>query len=294
MVGDAFSDPIPVVSGVHQGSSLGPTLFIFFVNLIDLSTSGCLLKFADDCKLFRRISKHPLCTNMDVQDMQLDLDALWNWSNVWAMEFSVEKCAVLHFGRTNPCQEYYLGGQHLEDKRSMRDLGVMISSNLKSSVHCAEAVRRAEQVVYCLRRIICNKNVPIIRNLYISLVRPILEYCCTVWCPHYARDIALIERVQRRVTRMVPGFSALSYDQRLRRFGIQSLETRRSRADLILLFKICHDMSELKVEDLFDLVPPGCLQGHQFRPATEVYPQLELCTLLLLIPSSGYLEQASE
>lgn len=261
VIGDARSDSISVHSGVPQGSPLGPSIFLFFVNLIDCFVSGGLLKFADDCKLFRRISKHPTLTSLDVESMQLDLNELWNWSTEWAMEFNVEKCAIIHFGRSNPCHDYQFGGQSLEPKNTIRDLGVIISSNMKCSTHCADAVRRAEQVVYCIRRIISNKNIPIIRKLYKSMVRPILEYCCTVWCPHYDRDIQLVERVQRRVTRMVPTLSDLPYEERLQRFGIQSLETRRVRADLIFMYKMCHGLTELNIQEFFEVQPPGTLRG---------------------------------
>ena len=78
-------------------------------------------------------------------------------------------------------------------------------------------------------------------RLYKSLVRPHLEYCASAWSPHYVKDRELLERVQRRFSRMVPGLRGLEYEERL---GLMTLEERSNRADLIELFKIsktvCH------------------------------------------------------
>jgi len=76
-------------------------------------------------------------------------------------------------------------------------------------------------------------------SLYKTLVRPHLEYCSPAWSPHYKKDKQLLERVQRRFTRMPPGLKSMEYDDRLKALGIWSLEERRNRADLLEVFKIC-------------------------------------------------------
>ena len=222
----------------------------------------------------RRIhSNNSLMSQLDSCDMQLDLDSLLEWSNTWLMEFNVEKCAVLHFGYHNPRRPYSLDGSALPVKSCEKDLGVWISDDLKCSVHCAEAVQKAERVVGCIRRAIQNKSIPIVRDLYKSLVRPLLEYCSTVWCPHYSRDIQLIEGVQRRVSKMVPALRHLDYYERLRRLGIQTLETRRYRADLLLMYKMFHGQIAIPVDRLFEVPTHDGLRGHAFKLRCRFTPK---------------------
>ena len=75
-------------------------------------------------------------------------------------------------------------------------------------------------------------------QLYKSLVRLHLEYCISAWAPHYVKDKVLLERVQHRFTRMVPGMKHLPYDTRLAQLGIWTLEERRHRADLLEVFRM--------------------------------------------------------
>jgi hypothetical protein len=275
LVNGTPSTSIEVTSGVPQGSVLGPVLFLYYINDIDLHVSSGILKFADDTKLFRRLHvSHPASLALDLADMQSDLNSLTQWCDQWMMEFNVKKCACLHFGHNNPCQQYFLGHDPIPNKSREKDLGVIISDSLKFSDHCSDAVRRAEYVLWCIRRSIQYMSKPIFLQLYKTLVRPILEYCSSVWCPHYVRDVQLIEKVQRRATKLHGPARHLDYDNRLRLLGIQSLATRRYRSDLILLYKIVHGLVDLPVAALFDFARDSGVRGHilklQPRPAARV------------------------
>ena len=126
-----------------------------------------------------------------------------------------------------------------------KDLGVLIDDSLSSSRQCAKAVSSANKVLGIINRTYDFKGSSNILKLYKSLVRPHLEYCCQAWCPYLQKDIDNTEKVQRRATKMIPELSSLSYDERLERTGLISLEMRRLRADLIEVFKIVNGFEKL-------------------------------------------------
>ena len=102
-------------------------------------------------------------------------------------------------------------------------------------------------------------------RLYKSLVRPHLEYCASAWSPHYVKDGELLERVQRRFSRMVPGMRGLEYDERLERLGMMTLGERRNRADLIELFRISKGLSAISLESFFELDTSGRTREHSLK-----------------------------
>jgi hypothetical protein len=184
-----FSSWIDVLSGVPQGSVLGPLLFLIFINDIDENIISKLWKFADDSKLCNRVDNE-----LDAETVRSDLKKLFNWSVDWQMLFNVEKCIVMHMGNKNKHFNYEMGGINLKSIEKERDLGVIIHVNGKVSEQCAIASSKANQVLGMIRRNIKFKSKDIILRLYKSLVRPRLEYCVQAWNPCLHKDIDLLER----------------------------------------------------------------------------------------------------
>ena len=200
-----------VISGVPQGSVLGPLLFLIFVNTIENDVTSSILKFADDIKLFRVIEdKH------DQDGFQSDLDTLVKWSETWQMQFNFNKCKVMHVGRMNIKTVYKMGGQELTQTDMERDLGVMVNGKLSASDQVVEARKKALRMLGAINKNVSYKSAEVITKLYCAFVRPHLEYCVQAWSPTYEKDCWLIERVQKRATKMINGMSNLSYEDRLK------------------------------------------------------------------------------
>jgi len=225
-----------VTSGVPQGSVLGPVLFLVYVNDIDEDISSTVYKFADDTKLVNEI-----VSPQDGCKLQDDLKRLETWSERWKMNFNSAKCKVMHLGRNNPMTEYHIQGERLEAVDEERDLGVIVSKDLKPSRQCAEAVKKANRALGTIKRCFRYKSLEVVKELYLSRVRPHLEFAIQAWSPQYEKDKKLMEGVQRRATKLVRTLKDLEYEERLEAFGLTTHTDRRRRGDLIEVHKILTD-----------------------------------------------------
>ena len=121
----------------------------------------------------------------------------------------------MHLGRTNSKFEYNLGGSILKSSKKERDLGIIVDDGLKFSEQCNVATRNANIILGMIKRSITNKNKNVILRLYKTLVRPHLEYCVQAWRPFLKGDIANLENVQRRASKMIAECGGLKYSDRL-------------------------------------------------------------------------------
>ena len=198
-----------VLSGVPQGSVLGPILFLIYINDLDDDITSKVLKFADDTKVFRKIKS--------------DADR--------------QHCC-LHTGHGNEDAQYTMGDTVLNTTLKEKDLGLTISADMKVSEQCGIAAAKGNQILGLIRRKLVYKEKELIIPLYKTIVRPHLEYCIQAWRPYRKKDIDMLERVQRRATKMIPKLRNISYEMRLKECGLTTLETRRLRGDQIEVFKI--------------------------------------------------------
>ena len=105
-----------------------------------------------------------------------------------------------------------MNGQLLNSVTEHKDLGVIISSNLKVADHCHYASNKTNKILGLIKRTIKHRNTTVMVQLYKSLVRPHLEYCSPVWNPYYSKDKAMLENVQHRFTRLFPELRATKLD----------------------------------------------------------------------------------
>jgi len=111
-----------------------------------------------------------------------------------AVVFNVEKCKVMHIGGTNRNYRYHINQKELEVVEEKKDLGMLITYDLKASQQCTAACNKANRVLRMMNRTIVYKSKKVLLNLYKSSVRPRVEYCTPLWSPCYQKDKTLIGR----------------------------------------------------------------------------------------------------
>ena len=156
-----------VVSGIPQGSVIGPILFVIFTNDMpeEVKFNICRL-FADDCKLYGMVAND--------NRMQFDLSNLEKWSEKWQLPFNASKCKVMHFGFQNERTDYH--NHQLETSHFEKDLGVIVDDEMKFHIHAAAATKKANQISGIIKKSYQTRDASTITMLYKAMVRPHLEY----------------------------------------------------------------------------------------------------------------------
>jgi len=200
VVNGATSQSMPVLSGVPQGSVLGPLLFLIYIDgitSIPISSGTQTVLYADDLLLFRQISRQE-----DFTTLQRDIMAIEQWVLDNHLTFNTSKCNYMMLSRkrspTTPFHPLMLNGLHLNRVECFKYLGVLLSSDLSWTPHITSVCSKARQILGLLYRRFYNyAEGDTLKQLYLSLIRPHLEYACPVWDPHTMKDKTLLENVHK-------------------------------------------------------------------------------------------------
>ena len=255
-INGAFSHPKEVISGVPQGTVLGPVLFLFYsADLQKEIKYSDISMYADDTKLFKKIQ----CEN-DYLLLQEDLNSASNWANAWQLKLNPIKTNVLTIGTARIDSKYFLNGSLVQKVDRICDIGITVQSNLKNTIHCNKLIQKAHFSMKNIFNTFKGHSAEFYVKLYVSYVRPILESACQVWSPIIKDNIDSIESVQRYFTRRLPGMRDVPYLQRLNRLNLESLERRRMQHDLVLFYKVIHNKTIVNLHNSFRFI--NSYRGH--------------------------------
>ena len=255
-----------VTSGVPQGSVLAPAMFAVYINDMGENVSSYISLFADDAKLLRKVVNYDDC-----RELQNDIDRVSDWSTKWQMQFNIGKCKKIEFGKSSKrCSfNYKLGPNVIKKASEEKDLGVICDEDLSPEKHINKITGESMNLLKNIRTAFAYLDESMMKKIITTMIRPRLEYAAIIWSPHEKKHIRKLERVQRAATKMVPELQDLTYEERLTRMELSSLEKRRERGDLIAMYRLIKGIDKLDRYDLL-IMNERDTRGHgkKIKPST--------------------------
>ena len=238
-VAGRLSSERPVISGVPQGSVLGPLLFLVLLGNIDSGVAHSFVSsFADDTRV-----GCPMSSVADAALLQEDLQTIYTWCEDNNMEFNADKFEMLRY-QANPAQPLppvtitAADGSAIEEKPRVRDLGVTLSNSASFSDHLADRVKTVRKLTgWVLRTFKTRATLPML-TLWKSFLLCHLEYCSQLWSPSALGDIQKVEQLQRHFLKQIPELRGLTYWEMLQRCKLYSLQRRRERYSVIYVWRM--------------------------------------------------------
>ena len=240
-----LSDREWVLSGIPQGSVLGPLLLLIMMHdITDDIHNTALSSFADDTRLWKKVS-----TLQDSVLLQSDLIELYNWADKNNMEYNGDKFEGMQYGNKEPQTYTTPNLQNIDTQMQVNDLGVIMSEDLTFGLHINNIVAKGHRMSGWILRTVNTRRDDYMKRLLKTLVISQMEYCCVLWSPIDQQNINLLENVQLKFTRKCASFQVfdpilqipvckINYHERLRRLKIYSLERRRERMQIFYIYKI--------------------------------------------------------
>lgn len=166
-----------MTSGIPQGSVLGPLLFLIYINDLPNGLQSFLSLFADDVKM--------LAETTDLNATQNDLNKLNQWQKDWLLCFNTtdQKCKVLHVGKNNPKNSYFLDGHLLPETTLEKDLGLYVNEELEWNDNIRSAINKTNSMIGWVTRNVITREQRVMLNIFKTLIRPHIEYCVQIWSP---------------------------------------------------------------------------------------------------------------
>ena len=254
VVDGSYSKPCKVTSGVPQGSVLGPLLFLIYTNsllkLLVKLTNVMTFAFADDIKL----------ASTDPKSLQEALKITETWSKSWKLKLQQSKSEHITFklprSPISNLNTYYIDNKNIPHTDFVKDLGIIITSDLKWSSQISKVYTKSLHLVYTVLKSFKSSNPYFYVQLYKTHIRPLLEYNHTIWRPYLKSDIRKLESIQTKFTRRLCqklNIKFLHYQNRLQILGLETLEIRFIKIDLINTYKILNNIIDLDQTEFFTM-----------------------------------------
>ena len=240
VVGGASSSVKEVISGVPQGSVLGPLLFLIMIGDIDKSLlTAFLSSFADDTRV-----GHGIKTMEDLEKFQNDLDNIYEWASKNNMKFNSSKFECIRYGEEKfpTVKQLDDRGELIEAREHVKDLGVHMSQDCTFGFHIGNIAATTRGFCHWVLRVFQTRDEMSMKKLFTYLIRSKLEYGCQIWSPTKKQEIVELEMVQRQFIKRIEGIEHLTYPEQLKKLKFYSLERRRERYLIIYLWKMMENL----------------------------------------------------
>jgi hypothetical protein len=244
-INDQVSHQFSVVSGVPQGSVLGPLFFLVYINDMPdtVANADCRL-YADDTLIGMDLTH---CGPTALQD---NVTALYEWTKIWGMRFNPTKCLHMTLGNKLPSFKLNMAGEEIPRSLNIKYLGVTIQSDLKWNIHMLNIVKKSNKTLGMVRRCLFGANSRTSMAAFNTIIRPILEYACQVWSPHTKSATCNLEAIQRRAIRWAYKLKRLdSVTEVMQEYNLVPLGERRDAHDLNFLRRIEFGLYDIELKD---------------------------------------------
>lgn len=265
------SSEFKVNAGVPQGSILGPTLFLLFINDLPDEIISKIGIYADDTTIyscldescFDELSKDLAFERTEMAgNLQYDLKTVVEWGQKWLVSFNAKKTQLVSFHRHRECSllPVSMNGAELPENSDLKLLGLSFNSELSWNSYIASIAKSASKKVGSLFRSKRFLTPEAILYLYKSTIRPCMEYCCHIWAGASSSSLDLLDKIEKRVANLVGPILASS---------LQPLSHQRDVASLSLFYKYYHAKCSTELQGL---VPSSWLPARSTRFSKRSHP----------------------
>ena len=201
------SQEYPVNAGVAQGSIIGPTLFLLYINDLPDDIICNIAMYADDTTLYSKCNQaSDLWQQLELaSELESDLQDAVDWGRKWLVDFSSGKTQLVSFDRSKNTGaiDVKMNGSVLEEKTSFKMLGLTFSSKLDWSCYIVSIAKTASKKIGALIRSVRFLSPEVALYLYKSTIHPCMEYCCHVWAGARSCFLELLDKLQKQICRTV-------------------------------------------------------------------------------------------